>query len=65
MSVSWISEIAASKNVALILSLCFNAVLCTAIWRIWKSRESLQDKVISLLTELISEMNRRYWNEKK
>jgi len=56
--------IATSKDVALVVSLVFNLVACGAIWRLWKSREALQDKVTKLLQETIEELNRRYWSEK-
>ena len=48
--------LAGSKDVALVLSLLFNVVACTAIWRLWKSREALQDKVTEMLTNLIKEL---------
>jgi hypothetical protein len=64
MSPYWINMIAASKDVALVMSLVFNLVACMAIWRLWKSREALQGKVMKLLTETIEELNRRYWSEK-
>jgi len=64
MSWRWVAWIAESKDVALILSLAFNAVVCTALWRLWKSREALQDKVTAMLIELTQEVNRRYWSRK-
>ena len=64
MSPSWIDMIATSKNVALVVSLSFNLIACGAIWKLWKSREALQDKVTKLLHETIEELNRRYWSEK-
>jgi len=51
-----IIKIAGSKDVALVLSLMFNAFACGAIWRLWKSRENLQDKVTAMLTELVKEL---------
>jgi len=51
-------NIANSKDVALVLSLMFNFVACGAIWRLWKSREALQDKVTAMLTELVKELSR-------
>lgn len=60
-----LKTIAASKDVALVLSLSFNAGLCGAIWLLWRSREALQEKVTSLLVELIQEMNRRYWRDRE
>jgi len=53
-----IKYIAGSKDVALVLSLVFNAAACTAIWRLWKSREALQDKVTAMLTELVKELSK-------
>jgi len=53
-----IKYIAGSKDVALILSLTFNVAACGAIWRLWKSREALQDKVTAMLTELVKELSR-------
>jgi fructoselysine-6-P-deglycase FrlB-like protein len=50
--------IAASKDVALMLSLFFNMAACGAIWRLWKSREALQDKVTAMLTELVKELSK-------
>jgi len=51
-------NIANNKDVALVLSLMFNFVACGAIWRLWKSREALQDKVTAMLTELVKELSR-------
>lgn len=51
-------KIAGSKDVALVLSLTFNFVACGAIWRLWKSREALQDKVTAMLTELVKELSK-------
>jgi len=65
MSPHLIKMIAASKDVALVLSLVFNLIACGAIWKLWRSREVLQDKVTALLTEVIEELNRRYWSEKR
>ena len=65
MSPYLIKMVAASKDVALVLSLVFNLVACGAIWKLWKSREALQDKVTTLLTQVIEELNRRYWSEKR
>ena len=65
MSPHWINMIEASKVPALVVSLCFNVVLCAAIAQIWKSREALQGKVTEVLTGLITEMDRRYWSERK
>ena len=65
MSPYLIKMVAASKDAALVLSLVFNLVACGAIWKLWKSREALQDKVTTLLTQVIEELNRRYWSEKK
>jgi hypothetical protein len=59
-----IKMIAASKDVALVLSLVFNLIACGAIYKLWRSREALQDKVTGLLTEVIEELNRRYWSER-
>ena len=56
--------IASSKDAALVVSLVFNLIACGAIWRLWKSREALQEKVTRLLCETIEELNRRYWSEK-
>ena len=56
MNPGWIKMLAGSKDVALVLSLLFNAVACTAIWRLWKSREALQDKMTDMLTNLIKEL---------
>lgn len=56
MNPGWIKIIAGSKDVALVLSLLFNMVACTAIWRLWKSREVLQDKMTDMLTNLIKEL---------
>lgn len=53
-----IKYVAGSKDVALILSLAFNVTACTAIWRLWKSREMLQDKVTAMLTELVKELSK-------
>jgi len=65
LSSQWIRLLAESKDVALILSLCFNAVACAAILRLWKSREALQDKITSMLIELTQEVNRRYWSRRE
>lgn len=65
MSPYLIKMVAASKDAALVLSLVFNLVACGAIWKLWKSREALQDKVTTLLTQVIEELNRRYWSEKR
>ena len=65
MTPYFIKMIAASKDVALVLSLVFNLIACGAIWKLWKSRETLQDKVTGLLTQVIEELNRRYWSERK
>lgn len=47
-----------SKDAALILSLLFNVMASAAIWRLWKSREALQDKVTGMLGELLTELSR-------
>jgi len=65
MSPYLIKMVAASKDVALVLSLVFNLIACGAIWKLWTSREALQDKVTTLLTQVIEELNRRYWSEKR
>jgi len=59
-----IKMIAASKDVALVLSLVFNLIACGAIYKLWRSRETLQDKVTALLSQVIEELNRRYWSER-
>jgi len=64
MSPYLIKMIAASKDVALVLSLVFNLIACAALYQLWKSRETLQDKVTALLTQVIEELNRRYWSER-
>ena len=56
--VEWLKLAAGSKDVALALSLLFNAAACTAIWRLYKSREALQEKVTGLLVSLVSELSR-------
>jgi len=53
-----IVKIAGSKDAALALSLAFNVTACGAIWRLWKSREALQDKVTAMLTELVRELSK-------
>lgn len=53
-----VKYIAGSKDVALMLSLFFNVAACGAIWRLWKSREALQDKVTAMLTELVKELSK-------
>lgn len=58
MSPGIVQAIAASKEAALVLSLLFNAVACTAIYRIWKSREAQQDKMTAMLADLLKEMAR-------
>jgi Zn-dependent protease with chaperone function len=58
MSPGTIQSIAASKDAALVLSLLFNAVACGAIYRIWKSRERQQDRLTSMLADLLKEMAR-------
>jgi len=55
----WVKVIAESDNAVLLLSLCFNAVACAAIWRIWKSREALGDRVTMMLVELLKELTRK------
>jgi len=55
-------KIAGSKDVALVLSLTFNFATCGAIWRLWKSREALQDKVTAMLTELVKELSKMTTN---
>ena len=64
---SWwklIDTAAASQTAALFLSLCFNVVSVIAIIKIWRSRESLQDRVTTLLIDLSRELDRRYWSER-
>lgn len=58
MSPGWIDLIAGSRDAALVLSLLFNVALGAAIWRLWRSREALQDKVTSMLAELLKELTR-------
>ena len=58
MSPAWIKTLASSKDVAFLLSLIFNMVALGAIWRLWKSREVYQDKVTSMLTDLVRELSR-------
>jgi len=58
MTPGLLNFIAGSKDVALVLSLVFNLVACGAIWRLWKSRENLQDKMNSMLTDLLKELTR-------
>jgi len=58
LSPKWIDIIANSQNAALVLSLLVNMVLAGAIWRLWKSREALQDKVTGMLTDLLKELTR-------
>jgi len=57
-----IKYVAGSKDVALVLSLVFNVTACGAIWRLWKSREALQDKVTAMLTELVKELSKMTFN---
>jgi len=54
----WINLVAQSKDAALVMSLVFNVVACAAIWRLWRSREALQDRVTGMLTELVKELSR-------
>lgn len=58
MSPKWINLILGSKDAALVLSLLVNMALAGAIWRLWKSREALQDKVTAMLTDLLKELTR-------
>jgi len=58
MTPGMLKLIAGSKDVALVLSLVFNLVACGAIWKIWKSKESLQDKMTGMLTDLLKELTR-------
>ena len=53
-----VQAIAASKDAALVLSLSFNVIACTAVYRIWKSREAQQDKMTAMLADLLKEMAR-------
>lgn len=65
MNWQWVSRIAESAGVALAISLVFNAIACGAIWLLWQKYQALQDKTTALLTDMIGEMNRRYWREKQ
>ena len=58
MSARWIDFVANSKDAALVLSLLFNLIACGAAWRLWKSREALQDKVTAMLSEVVKELTR-------
>ena len=58
MSPGIVEAIAASKEATLVLSLLFNVVACTAVYRIWKSREAQQDKMTTMLADLLKEMAR-------
>lgn len=58
MSPAWFKYVSASKDVALAISLLFNFIACAAVWRLWKSREAMQDKVSSMLKDLVSELTR-------
>ncbi|WP_319521654.1 hypothetical protein [uncultured Desulfosarcina sp.] len=58
MSPGIVEAIVASKEAALVLSLLFTVVACTAIYRIWKSREAQQDKMTAMLADLLKEMAR-------
>ena len=58
MSGWWIKTIANSKDAALVMSLLFNVIACGAIWRLWKSKEALQDRVTNMLGELLKELTR-------
>lgn len=56
MSADLVKLIATSKDAALVMSLCANVVLIGAVWRVWKSRENLQDRVTAMLTDLVKEL---------
>jgi hypothetical protein len=58
MDIALAKYVAASKDVALVLSLVFNVAACEAIRRLWKSREALQDKVTAMLTGLVKELSK-------
>lgn len=45
----WLKILAASKDAALLMSLGLNVLL-------WKSREALQEKINSMLSELLREL---------
>lgn len=51
-------RVAASKEAALVLSLIFNVVACAAIWRMWKSRVVLEERITTMLTDLVAELGK-------
>ncbi len=53
-----VDSISKSKDAALVISLIFNVLAWAAIWRLWKSREALQDKVTGLMIEMVKEVSR-------
>ena len=65
MNPGWIKTISASKDVALVLSLSFNLLACSAIVVLWRHGAAMQKKVTDMLIDLTKELNRRYWSEGK
>ena len=58
MTPRYINMIASSKDAALVISLVFNVVILAAFWRLWRSREALQDKVTGLMLETVKEVTK-------
>jgi len=48
-----IKMIAASKDVALVMSLVFNVIACAAIWRLWQDKVKLEDKIMIILSDVL------------
>ena len=51
-----LTTLAQSRDVALIISLAWNIALGVAFWRLWRSRERLQEKVTAMLAEILREV---------
>ena len=56
MSLRAITMLAESRDVALVLSLAGNLALGVAFWRLWRSRERLQERVATMLAEILREI---------
>ena len=50
-----VAVLAASKDVALAMSVLFNLAACAAIWRLWKSVLTMQAEITGLMVSLSKE----------
>ena len=56
MNLNLLSTIAQSRDAALLISLAGNVALAVAFWRLWRSRERLQERVATMLAEILREI---------